>query len=149
MLKIKNSQPSFWRNLGTYLYQHPRFTLILMLALPLLWLGVFYLGALGAMLVQSFFSLDGFTGQVVRQFTLKTYGELTQPANMDIFVRTALMAAAVTLAAALIAFPLAYFMARYATGRLKGFMYFAVLMPLWSSYLVRVYTWKIILAQEG
>jgi putative spermidine/putrescine transport system permease protein len=59
------------------------------------------------------------------------------------------MAAVVTITAAMIAFPLAYFMARYARGRLKGFMYFAVLMPLWSSYIVRVYTWKIILAQEG
>lgn len=137
------------RKIGTYLYQHPTVTLLLMLALPLLWLGVFYLGALAAMLIQSFFSLDGFTGQVVRQFTLRTYGELGQASNIDIFVRTVAMAALVTLAAALIAFPLAYYMARYAKGRLKGFMYFAVLMPLWSSYIVRIYTWKIILAQEG
>ena len=137
------------RKIGTYLYQHPTVTLLLMLALPLLWLGVFYLGALAAMLIQSFFSVDGFTGQVVRQFTLRTYGELGQPSNIDIFVRTVVMAALVTLAAALIAFPLAYYMARYAKGRLKGFMYFAVLMPLWSSYIVRIYTWKIILAQEG
>lgn len=147
--KVKNREPNLLRRIGTYLYLHPKFTLLLMLALPLLWLGVFYLGALGALLVNSFFSLDGFTGQVVRQFTLKTYGELTTPSNVDIFVRTFLMAAAVTLAAAAIAFPLAYFMARYTTGRLKGIMYFAVLMPLWSSYIVRVYTWKIILAQEG
>jgi putative spermidine/putrescine transport system permease protein len=147
--KVQSTEPHFLRRWGSYLYQHPKVSLILMLALPLLWLGVFYLGALGALLIQSFFSLDGFTGQVVRQFTLKTYGELAQPANIDIFVRTFLMAAAVTLAAAMLAFPLAYFMARYARGRLKGIMYFAVLMPLWSSYLVRVYTWKIILAQEG
>jgi putative spermidine/putrescine transport system permease protein len=147
--KVQSPEPHLLRRLGTYLYQHPKVTLLLMLALPLLWLGVFYLGALGALLVQSFFSLDGFTGQVVRQFTLKTYGELTTPSNLDIFIRTTVMAAVVTITAAMIAFPLAYFMARYARGRLKGFMYFAVLMPLWSSYIVRVYTWKIILAQEG
>jgi putative spermidine/putrescine transport system permease protein len=101
------------------------------------------------MLIQSFFSLDGFTGQVVREFTLDTYKELTQPANVDIIVRTASMAASVTIAAAMVAFPLAYYMARYAKGWIKGAMYLAVLLPLWSSYLVRVYTWKIILAQEG
>lgn len=148
-IKSQSTEPALLRRIGTYLYQHPLITLLLMLALPLLWLGVFYIGSLAALLINSFFSLDGFTGQIVRQFTLKTYGELGQPANTDIFFRTVTMAAVVTVASALIAFPLAYFMARYAKGRLKGFMYFAVLMPLWSSYLVRVYTWKIILAQEG
>jgi putative spermidine/putrescine transport system permease protein len=142
-------QPSLLRRIGTYLYLRPMLTLLLMLALPLLWLGVIYLGSLFALLIQSFFSLDGFTGQVVREFTLKTYGELTQPSNRDIIVRTVVMAACVTVTSAILAFPVAYYMARYARGRLKGFMYFAVLLPLWSSYLVRVYTWKIILAQEG
>ncbi|MDH3413762.1 MAG: ABC transporter permease, partial [Gammaproteobacteria bacterium] len=71
------------------------------------------------------------------------------PANLDIIVRTVSMATAVTLAAAVIAFPIAYFMARYARGRLKAFMYLAVMLPLWSSYLVRVYSWKLILAKEG
>lgn len=147
--KTRSTEPALLRRIGTYLYQHPFITLLLMLALPLLWLGVFYIGALLALLVNSFFSLDGFTGQIVRQFTLKTYSELGQPSNVDIFTRTVTMAAVVTFVSALIAFPLAYYMARYAKGRLKGIMYFAVLMPLWSSYLVRVYTWKIILAQEG
>jgi putative spermidine/putrescine transport system permease protein len=147
--KVQSKEPSLLRRIGTYLYLHPTFTLILMLALPVLWLGVFYIGALIALLLNSFYSLDDFTMQVVRNFTLRSYVELTQPANVDIFVRTAVMAAAVTAASALIAFPLAYFMARYAKGRLRSIMYFMVLMPLWSSYLVRVYTWKIILAQEG
>jgi putative spermidine/putrescine transport system permease protein len=137
------------RRIGTFLYLRPRLTLILMLLLPLLWLGVVYLGSLLAMLVQSFFSLDGFTGQVIREFTFDTYKQLLQPSNTDIIIRTVVMAALVTITSAFIAFPLAYFMARYAKRELKGFMYFAVLLPLWSSYLVRVYTWKIILAQEG
>lgn len=142
-------QQSFIRRVSTFFYLRPRLTLILMLLLPMLWLGVVYLGSLLALLIQSFFSLDGFTGQVVREFTLKTYNELLRPANTDIIIRTFLMALSVTVVSGFLAFPLAYYMARYATGRLKGLLYFAVLVPLWSSYLVRVYTWKIILAQEG
>jgi putative spermidine/putrescine transport system permease protein len=142
-------QQSFWRRLSTYFYLHPRMALLALLALPVFWLGIMYLGTLGAMLIQSFFSLDGFTGQVIRQPTLRTYEELLRPANTDIIFRTVLMAAAVTLASAIIAFPLAYYMARYASPRMKTILYLAVLLPLWSSYLVRVYTWKIILAQEG
>jgi len=70
-------------------------------------------------------------------------------ANLDIVLRTAGMASAVTLSTAMLAFPLAYYMARYASKRIKGFLYLAVLLPLWSSYLVRVYAWKLILAKEG
>ena len=123
--------------------------LALLLGPPLLWLGIVYLGSLSSLLLQSFFYLDGFTGQVVREFTLGTYGELFTPANIDIIVRTATMAGAVTVTEALIAFPIAYYMARYARGRVKALCYLAVMMPLWSSYLVRVYSWKLILAREG
>lgn len=147
--RIPPPSPSRLRRISTFFYNHPRLSLIVTLALPLFWLGVVYLGSLMALLIQSFFSLDGFTGLVVRDFTLRTYQELFTPANMDIILRTFLMATAVTIAAAIIAFPLAYYMARYARGRTKGIMYLLVLLPLWSSYLVRVYTWKIILAQEG
>lgn len=138
------------RRIGRYFYQHPNQALALLLLLPMLWLLVFYIGSLSALLAQSFFSLDDFTGRIVRQFTFRTYqGMFSDPATLDIFVRTVSMAAAVTVACAVLAFPLAYYMARYARGRLRGILYLAVLLPLWSSYLVRVYTWKIILAQEG
>jgi putative spermidine/putrescine transport system permease protein len=123
--------------------------LLLLLGPPLLWLGVVYLGSLLALVVQSLFHLDGFTGQVVRRISLDTYRELLTASNADIAVRTAGMAAAVTVAAAAVAFPLAYYMARYARGGEKAFLTLAVLMPLWSSYLVRVYSWKLILAKEG
>lgn len=132
-----------------FFYRHPNYSLLLMLALPMLWLGVFYLGSLGALLAQSFFRLDGFTGRIVREFGLQTYQQLFTAANLDIIWRTAIMAVAVTVTCALLAFPLAYYMARYANYRIRGILYLAVLLPLWSSYLVRVYTWKIILAQEG
>jgi putative spermidine/putrescine transport system permease protein len=143
------ANPSFFRRSATYFYQRPNLSLLLMLLLPLGWLLVLYVGSLSALLAQSFFSLDDFTGQVVRKFSLRTYQSLFTPSNVDVILRTAGMAAAVTIMAALIAFPLAYYMARYATGRIKGLLYLGVLLPLWSSYLVRVYTWKIILAQEG
>jgi len=139
----------FMRRLSDLFVRRPRLLLALLLAPPLLWLGVVYLGSLLALLAQSFFSIDEFSGLIVREFTLKTYRELLQPANIDIIGRTVTMAALVTLVGALIAFPIAYYAARYARGRMKAFFYLAVMLPLWSSYLVRVYAWKLILAREG
>ena len=137
------------RRLSDFLLAHPRVFLLILLGPPLLWLGVVYVGSLVALLAQSFFSIDEFTGLIDRHFTLKTYGELFQAANLDIIVRTVVMAAAVTVTCAAIAFPIAYYAARYARGRVKALFYIAVTLPLWSSYLVRVYAWKLILAKEG
>jgi putative spermidine/putrescine transport system permease protein len=123
-----------------------------MLTPPLLWLGVVYLGSLFALLIQSFYHIDtsGLGGQVVREFTLATYQDLfREVSHLDIIGRTTVMAAAVTLAAVFLAFPVAYYMTRYASARAKTILYLAVLLPLWSSYLVRVYAWKLILAKEG
>lgn len=137
------------RRISDTLFRHPHLLLTLLLAPPLLWLGIVYLGSLLALLAQSFFSIDEFSGLVKREFTLSTYGELFNLANIDVILRSLTMAVAVTLAAALIAFPIAYYAARYARGRWKAFFYLAVMLPLWSSYLVRVYAWKLILAKEG
>jgi putative spermidine/putrescine transport system permease protein len=141
--------PGIGRRVSDALYLRPRLLLTVLLAAPLLWLGVIYLGFLGALLLQSFFYVDHFSGQVVRRFSLVTYRELLSPANLDIVVRTTMMAAAVTVAAAALAFPLAYYMVRHASQRMKALLYLAVMLPLWSSYLVRVYSWKLILAKEG
>jgi len=135
--------------LSDLLWRRPVVFLALLLALPLAWLGIIYIGSLAALLVQSFFSIDEFSGRIDHTFTLKTYAELLRPSNFDIILRTVLMAAAVTLASAIIAFPIAYYAARYARGRMKAFFYLAVMLPLWSSYLVKVYAWKLILAKEG
>ena len=135
--------------ISTYLYQRPKLVLGLLLVPPLLYMLVVYLGSLFSLLINSFYYLEGFTGQIVREFTLRTYAQIFEPANRDIFVRTGTMAAAVTVADALIAFPLAYYIARFASPRLKTWLIIAVTIPLWSSYLVRVYAWKLILAQEG
>ena len=135
--------------LSDALWRNPRLLLAILLGPPLLWLGVIYLGSLAALLLQSFFSIDHFTGLVVREFTLRTYAELFTPANFDIIVRTVTMAACVTLASAVIGFPIAYYAARYARGRWRAVFYLGIMMPLWSSYLVKVYAWKLILAKEG
>jgi putative spermidine/putrescine transport system permease protein len=143
------SAASALQRLSTWLYRHPRLALAILLGPPLVWLGIVYLGSLLALLAQSFFYLDGFTGLIVREFTLRTYGELFTGSNLDIILRTTTMAAVVTVACGLIGFPIAYYMARYAGPRLKPLMYLGVMLPLWSSYLVRVYSWKLILAKEG
>lgn len=131
----------FWRK--------PKLLLLLMLLPPVLWLGIVYIGSLFALLLQSFFSIDEFSGLINRQFTLKTYGDLLQAANLDIILRTVTMAALVTLASAIVAFPIAYYAARYARGRRKALFYLGIMLPLWSSYLVKIYAWKLILAKEG
>ena len=135
--------------LSTWLYLRPRVVLLLLLLPPLLWLGIVYLGSLLALLVQSFFHVDDFSGLVVYEPTLATLAELFTPTNLTIILRTVLMASIVTLISGAIAFPLAYQMARFSTPRTKAIFYLAVMLPLWSNYLVRVYAWKLILAKEG
>ena len=134
---------------SNYLYQRPKLVLFLLLGPPMIYMFVVYIGSLIALLVNSFFYLEEFTGLVVREFTLRTYAELFKPTNLGIFFRTAGMALAVTIADALIAFPLAYYIAKFASRRARTWLYIAVTLPLWSSYIVRVYAWKLILAKEG
>jgi putative spermidine/putrescine transport system permease protein len=135
--------------ISTYFYQRPRLVLALFLVPPMFYLLVVYLGSLFSLLINSFYAIDDFTGLIIREFTLKTYGQIFTPANREIFLRTGTMAAAVTVMDALIAFPLAYYIAKFASPKLKTWLVIAVTIPLWSSYLVRVYAWKLILAKEG
>ncbi|WP_082802349.1 ABC transporter permease [Falsihalocynthiibacter arcticus] len=131
------------------LWRRPNLLVLALILPPVLWLGVIYLGSLFALLAQSFFSIDEFSGVIQYELTLKTYGELFRPSNFDIIIRTVVMAVAVTVGAAIIGFPVAFFAARYARGKWKAIFYLGVMMPLWSSYLVKVYSWKLILAKEG
>ncbi|MBL8100869.1 MAG: ABC transporter permease [Anaerolineales bacterium] len=135
--------------LSTYFYQRPRLVLFLFLAPPLLYMLVVYLGSLFLLLINSFYYIDDFSGLIIREFTLRTYAQIFSPANREIFARTATMAFFVTITSAIISFPLAYYIAKYASRRLKTWLLIGVTIPLWSSYLVRVYSWKLILAQEG
>ncbi len=126
------------------------FYFALLLAPPLLWLGIVYLGSLFTLLLQSFYAIDEFTARVVPEFTLATYRQLlSQPAHLDIILRTLLMALAVTVASALIAFPVALYMARHAGPRMKALFYVGVMLPMWTSYLVKVYAWRLIMAKQG
>ena len=140
---------SAFERLSAAFWRHPKIYVALLLLLPLSWLGIVYIGSLSALLLQSFFSIDEFSGLVRYEFTLKTYRELFTPSNFDIILRTFTMACAVTLAASIIAFPIALFAAKYARGRLKALFYLGAMLPLWSSYLVKIYAWKLILAKEG
>jgi putative spermidine/putrescine transport system permease protein len=141
--------PSLRRRTSDLLYTRRGLLLLLLLAPPLLWFGVIYLGSLLALLANSFFKLDDFTGQVTRELTLANFVALLEPANCDAALRTIVMAVAVTLACTVLAFPLAFYMARHARGANKALLYIAVMLPLWSSYLVRLYAWKLLLAKEG
>jgi putative spermidine/putrescine transport system permease protein len=129
--------------------------LALLLAAPVLAFAVVYLGALVSLFISAFWEIDAFTAQVIHHWTLDNFyndqhtGLLQEKVYRDIAIRTLWMAAAVTLTDIVLAFPLAYFMARIAPRRLRAVLFVAVLLPLWSSYLVRIYAWRTILAKDG
>jgi putative spermidine/putrescine transport system permease protein len=131
------------------LYRRRGLWLAVLLGPPLLWFGVVYLGALFSLLAHAFFHLDDFSGLIVYELDLQNFAEIFTPANLDVAARTIVMAVAVTLACTVIAFPIALYMAQHARGATKAALYVAVMLPLWSSYLVRLYAWKLLLAKEG
>ena len=140
----------FGRRLSIFLHGHARLRLGLLLAPPLGWLVVAYLGSLAVMLISSFFTVDAFTGKVVTEPSLDNYRTIfTSDVYRTITLRTVGIAAAVTITDALIAFPIAFYMARVAGTRKRGLLTVSVLLPLWSSYLVKVYAWYVILAEDG
>ena len=127
-----------------------RSTVALLLAPPLLWLGIVYLGSLFTLLLQSFYAIDEFTARVVPKSRSRPTGSShAAGATSTSCVRTLLMAVAVTIACAVVAFPIANYMARYAGPRMKAFFYVGVMLPMWTSYLVKVYAWRLILAKQG
>ena len=136
------------RSLAVALDRHPRVRLALLLGLPLGTLALVYFGSLLILLINSFWSRDSFTGLVVREFTLENFQELASPLFRTVVLRTVGMAAAVTVTCAVIAFPIAYYMARVASPRWRGVLVVAVLTPLWASYLIKVYSWRLILAEK-
>jgi len=135
---------------SSYLFRNKNLLILLFLLPPLLWLGIIYLGSLLVFLFHSLFYLDGFTGKIVYKISLNTIIELfSSPANIDILIRTVMLAFLVSVGSAVIGFPIAYYMAKFTSPKVKIFFYLAIMLPLWSSYLVRVYSWKLILAKEG
>lgn len=137
------------RRFSSLLYRRPNLYLALLLLPPLLWFGAIYLGSLLSLMWQGFYTFDDFTMAVTPDLTLGNFAALFQPANYDIILRTLYMAIAVTLGSALLAFPIAYYMARYTSGKTKAFFYIAVMMPMWASYIVKAYAWTLLLAKGG
>jgi putative spermidine/putrescine transport system permease protein len=138
------------RRLAGTLWRHPKLQLGLLLAGPIGWLVVAYLGSLAVLFAAAFWHLDTFTGEVVQGFSLDNFRTLIEKdVYRSIVTRTVLIAAAVTVTDAILAFPIAFFMAKIARSRTRALLVIAVVMPLWSSYLVKVYAWRIILAEDG
>jgi len=136
--------------LSSAFWRWPWLKLTLLLAAPVAAFAVVYLGALTSLFVSSFWEVDSFTGKIVHTWTLSNFSTLIhEKVYRDIALRTIWMAAAVTLTDIVLAFPLAYFMARVAAPRLRAALFVMVLLPLWSSYLVRIYAWRTILAKDG
>ena len=143
-------RPPPTRRLATFLHLHPRLQLTGLLSAPLAWLLGAYIGSLVVLLVAAFWKLDPFTAEVVHQFSLDNFKTLFRSeVYRTITTRTLGMGAAVTLTDFVLAVPIAYYMAKVATPRVRGLLVVAVLMPLWSSYLVKVYAWRVILQEEG
>ncbi len=140
---------SLLRRLWTLLYRKPNLYLSLLLVPPLLWFGAIYLGSLLNLLWQGFYTFDDFTMAVTPDLTLGNFAALFNPANFDIIQRTLTMAVTVSIASGLVAFPIAYYMARYTSGKTKAFFYIAVMMPMWASYIVKAYAWTLLLAKGG
>ncbi|EOI3568191.1 ABC transporter permease [Cronobacter dublinensis] len=137
------------RRFATLLWRRPTLWLFLLLLPPLMWFGIVYLGSLLTLLWQGFYTFDDFTMSVTPDLTLANLRALFNPANYDIIVRTLVMAVAVSLACAVLAFPMAWYMARYTRGKLKAFFYIAVMLPMWASYIVKAYAWTLLLARDG
>ena len=138
------------RRLSTYFYRHPRVALALLLAVPLSLFVVVYLGSLLVLLMASVWNVDPFTSQVVHTFTLDNFRRLFhEDVYRTVAWRTIKMAVLVTVADAVLAFPIAYYMARVASPRTRNLLVVAVLMPLWASYLVKAYAWRTILSGGG
>lgn len=139
------------RRLARWLSTRPRAQLRLLLAAPLAWILLVYLGSLLILLLNAFWAKDAFTGKVEPfHWTLAAFGEIVgNPVYRTIAIRTITIALLVTLADALLAFPIAYYMARIASPRTRGVLLVAVLMPLWAAYLVKTYAWRTILQGNG
>jgi putative spermidine/putrescine transport system permease protein len=138
------------RRLSTFLFRHPRLRVALLLALPVLWMVVVYLGSLVVLLLSAFWDIDPFTGELVREFTLENFQAIVErPVYRDVALRTILMALLVTAADVVLAFPIAYYMARVASSRTRSVLVVAILLPLWASYVVKILAWRTILSDGG
>ena len=138
------------RRLAGLFHGRPRLQVGALLAGPVGWLVVGYLGSLAVLFITSFWTLGELSGEIEQGFTLDNFKDVVEtPVYRAVAGRTIAIAALVTVTCALLAFPLAFYMAKLAKPRARGLLVVAVLMPLWSSYLVKVFAWRGILSEEG
>jgi len=138
------------RRLAAWLYRYPRLQLGLLLSAPLGWLVLAYLGSLALLFVSAFWKLDAFSGNIVTEPTLDNFKKIaTGDVYRTVAIRTVGFALIVTITDILLAFPIAYYMARFASARTRGIMIVSILLPLWSGYVVKVYAWRLILSEGG
>jgi putative spermidine/putrescine transport system permease protein len=143
------SRGPFARLVGVF-DRHPRLRLAVLLTPPAGWFGIVYLGSLAVLLVSAFWYLDPATSSIVRAFSLRNFQILfSNPVYREITLRTVRIAALVTATDLALAMPVAFYMARVASPRIRGILFMLVLLPLWSSYLVRVFSWRVILQPNG
>jgi putative spermidine/putrescine transport system permease protein len=146
---LSSTRPARLRASG-FFWRNPWAKAVLLLAPPLLAFALVYLASLVALFISAFWTVNPFTTDIEHIWNLDNFRTLIDSgAYRSIALRTIGIAAAVTVTDAVLAFPFAYFMARVASGRTRAFLFVAVLLPLWSSYLVRVYIWRLILNQDG
>ena len=143
--------PSRARRLAAWLHSRPRLQLRLLLAAPLAWMLLIYIGSLAILLMNAFWTSDSFTGKVnAFDWSLRSFEQIIgNDVYRTIALRTVGMALLVTFTDVLLAFPIAYYMARIASPRMRGFLVIAILMPLWASYLVKVFAWRTIFLGNG
>jgi ABC-type spermidine/putrescine transport system permease subunit I len=138
------------RRLAAWLHRHPGARLAALLSAPVLWLVVAYLGSLAVLFVSAFWTVDTFTGNVVRQPTLDNFRTIvTESVYRAVTLRSLGVAVGVTLIDAAVALPMAFFMAKVAAPRWRRWLVIAILTPLWASYLVKAYSWRVMLANGG
>ena len=138
------------RRLASFFHRHRRASLGALIAAPVAWLVVAYLGSLVVLFVAALWRLDPFTAEVVHDYSFDNFRLLWESdVYRRIAFRTIGIAAAVTVTDALLALPIAFYLAKVASPRTRALLVVAILMPLWTSYLVKVYAWRIMLAENG
>jgi putative spermidine/putrescine transport system permease protein len=138
------------RRLADLFHGRPRLQVGTLLAGPVGWLVIGYLGSLAVILITAFWQVDPLSGQIEHEFTLDNFRDLVEePVYRTVAGRTILIAALVTITDALLAFPIAFYMAKVASPRARNILVVAVLLPLWASYLIKVYAWRTMLSNDG
>ena len=136
--------------ISTWLYRHAKARLVLLLILPVLWLGLAYLGSLLVMLISSFWSVDSFTGSIAHTFSFENFKILfSESVYRNIAVRSLLVALSVTLIDALLAIPIAFYIAKVMKPRFRNVVITLAIAPLWASYLVKTYSWRSMFSNGG